>query len=126
MLNGVGALALALFCPPAGVMGTRWGSRKMLIAGLALMAAGFCLLPVSESLAPDLRTGWLQGANILTNLGFALYLVNGLPFMMDTTGRKERVHAFSFHSALLPLVAFGGSLLAGVLPSILASLSGVS
>ncbi len=125
LLNGVGAFALALFCPPAGVMGTRWGSRKMLIAGLALMAAGFCLLPLSESLVPDLRTGWLQGANILTNLGFALYLVNGLPFMMNTTGRKERVHAFSFHSALLPLVAFGGSLLAGVLPGILASLSGV-
>jgi len=125
LLNGVGAFALALFCPLAGVMGTRWGSRKMLIFGLALMAAGFCLLPLAESLPLDLRTGWLQGSNILTNLGFALYLVNGLPFMMETTGRKERVHAFSFHSALLPLVAFGGSLLAGVLPGILASVSGV-
>jgi MFS family permease len=125
LVNAVGALAFALFCPLAGAMGTRWGSRKMLITGLGLMAAGFCLLPLSESMGPELRTGWLLGANILTYLGFALYLVNGLPFMMDTTGREERVHAFSFHSALLPLAGFVGSLLAGVLPGILSSLSGV-
>ena len=125
LLNGVGAFGLALLCPLAGAMGTRWGSRKMLIIGLALMAAGFCLLPLSEVMVPDLRTGWLLGTNMLTSLGFALYLVNGLPFMMETTGKEERTHAFSVHSALLPLVAFGGSLLAGVLPGILASLSGV-
>ncbi|NIV35172.1 MAG: hypothetical protein GWN58_38685, partial [Anaerolineae bacterium] len=52
-------------------------------------------------------------------------LVNGLPFMMDTTGKEERVHAFSFHSAVLPLAGFGGSLLAGALPGILSSLFGV-
>ena len=125
LVNAVGAFAFALFCPLAGAMGTRWGSRKMLIAGLGLMAAGFCLLPLSESMGPNLRTGWLLGANILTYLGFALYLVNGLPFMMDTTGKEERVHAFSFHSALLPLAGFVGSLLAGVLPGFLSSLSGV-
>ena len=125
LVNAVGAFAFALLCPLAGAMGTRWGSRKMLITGLGLTAAGFCLLPLSESMVLDLRSGWLLGTNILAYLGFALYLVNGLPFMMNTTRKKERVHAFSFHSALLPLAAFGGSLLAGVLPGILASLSGV-
>jgi MFS family permease len=125
LVSAVGAFAFALLCPLAGAMGTRWGSRKMLITGLGMLAAGFCLLPLSESLAPELRTGWLLGTTILTYLGFSLYLVNGLPFMMDTTGTKERIHAFSFHSALLPLTAFGGSLLAGVLPGILASLFGV-
>jgi MFS family permease len=125
MVGAVGAFAFALLCPPAGVMGTRWGSRKMLITGLGMLAAGFCLLPLAESLVLDLRTGWLLGTTILTHLGFALYLVNGLPFMMGATGAEERNHAFSFHSALFPLAAFGGSLLAGVLPGILASLSGV-
>jgi len=125
LVSAVGAFAFALLCPLAGAMGTRWGSRKMLITGLGLMAAGFCLLPLSESMVLDLRTGWLLGTNILTYLGFALYLVNGLPFMMDTTGKEERIYAFSFHSALLPLTAFAGSLLAGVLPGILSSLSGV-
>ena len=125
LVSAVGAFAFALLCPLAGAMGTRWGSRKMLITGLGMLAAGFCLLPLTESLAPDLRTGWLLGTTILTHLGFSLYLVNGLPFMMDTTGTRERIHAFSFHSALLPLTAFGGSLLSGLLPGILASLLGV-
>ena len=121
LVNAVGAFAFALLCPLAGAMGTRWGSRKMLITGLGLMAAGFCLLPLSESVDLALRTSWLLGANILAYLGFALYLVNGLPFMMGTTSARERNHAFSFHSAVLPLAAFVGSLLAGILPGILAS-----
>ena len=122
LLSAVGAFAFALFCLVAGTMGTRWGSRTMLVTGLGLMAAGFCLLPMAESLAFGLRAGWLLGTTILTYLGLALYLVNGLPFMMGATSIRERNHAFSFHSALLPLAAFGGSLLAGVVPGILASL----
>jgi cyanate permease len=125
VVNAVGAFAFGLLCPLAGAMGTRWGSRRMLVTGLGMLAAGFCLLPLTESLASDVRTGWLLGTNMLTYLGFALYLVNGLPFMMGATGTRERNHAFSFHSALLPLAAFGGSLVAGVLPGILASLLSV-
>jgi MFS family permease len=122
LVSAAGAFAFALFCLLAGAMGTRWGSRRMLVTGLGLMAAGFCLLPLVESLASSLRAGWLLGTTVLTYLGLALYLVNGLPFMMGATSTRERNHAFSFHSALLPLAAFCGSLLAGVLPGILASL----
>ena len=126
LVSAVGAFAFALLCPLAGALGTRWGSRKMIVAGLGMMAAGFCLLPLAESLVLSLRTGWLLGTTILTYLGLALYLVNDPPFMMGATGARERNHAFSFHSALLPLTAFGGSLLGGVLPGILASQLGVS
>ncbi|MFN2241602.1 MAG: MFS transporter, partial [Anaerolineae bacterium] len=119
LVSAAGAFAFALSCLLAGAMGTRWGSRRMLVTGLGLMAAGFCLLPLAESLASGLRAGWLLGTTVLTYMGLALYLVNGLPFMMGATGTRERNHAFSFHSALLPLAAFGGSLLAGVLPGIL-------
>jgi MFS family permease len=122
LVNAVGALAFALLCPLAGAMGSRWGSRRMLIVGLGMLAAGFCLLPLTDSLTLDVRTGWLLGTTVFTYLGFALYLVNGLPFMMGATGTRERNHAFSFHSALLPLAAFCGSLVAGILPGILASL----
>ncbi len=125
VVSAAGAFSFGLLCPVAGAMGTRWGSRKMLVTGLGLTAAGFCLLPLAESVALDLRTGWLLGTTILTFLGLALYLVNGLPYMMGATGTRERNHAFSFHSALLPLAAFGGNLVGGVLPGFLASLLGV-
>ncbi len=125
VVSAAGAFSFGLLCPVAGAMGTRWGSRKMLVTGLGLTAAGFCLLPLAESVALDLRTGWLLGTTILTFLGLALYLVNGLPYMMGATGTRERNHAFSIHSALLPLAAFGGNLVGGVLPGFLASLLGV-
>jgi MFS family permease len=125
LINGLGALAFALLCPIAGVMGTRWGSRSMLIAGASLLTAGFGLLPLAEFLPADWHEGWLLATTIVTHLGFALYLVNGLPFMMNASDTEERVHVFSVHGAMLPLAAFAGSLLAGGLPGIYAALSGV-
>jgi MFS family permease len=126
LVNGMGALAFALLCLPAGTMGTRWGSRKVLIAGAGLLTLGFLLLPLAEFMMGSWRTAWFLAATVLTYLGFALYLVNGLPFMMGATTGEERNHAFSFHMALAPLAGFVGSLVAGVLPGVFAALMGVS
>ena len=126
LLNGVGALAFALLCPIAGIMGTRWGSRSMLITGASLLTAGFALLPLAEFLPEDWRAGWLLATTILTHLGFSAFLVNGLPFMMDATGTEERGHVFSVHSAVLPLAAFAGSLVSGALPGFYAAILDIS
>ena len=126
LINSIGGLAFALMCLPAGALGTRYGSRNMLISGLGLLAAGFFLLPVAELLAAAWRTASLLATTLLAYFGYALYLVNGLPFLMEATGPEERSHAFSVHIALVPLAAFAGSLLAGLLPGAAASLLGRS
>jgi MFS family permease len=122
LINAVGAFAFALLCLPAGTMGTRWGSRNMLVAGTSLLAAGFWLLPLAEFMAGTWRAAWLLATAAVTYLGLALYLVNGLPFLMGVTGPRERNHAFSVHMALLPLAGFVGSLAAGMLPGIFGTL----
>lgn len=126
LVNAVGALSFAFFCLPAGSLGLRWGSGNALLAGAGLMAAGFWLWPLAEFLAGPWCTRWLLAISIVIYLGLALYLVNGLPFLMDRTDPKERNHAFSVHMALIPLTAFVGSLIAGVLPGVFAALLGVS
>jgi MFS family permease len=126
VLTSVGALAFAVMCLPAGTMGTRWGNRNMLIAGVSMLAVGFGSLLLAESVPGASRTGWLVVSYMVTYLGLALYLVNGLPFMMGSTGPEERNYAFSVQMALSPLAAFAGSLLAGFLPGVFASLLGVS
>jgi predicted MFS family arabinose efflux permease len=126
LFNAVGALAFALFSPPAGAMGTRWGSRSMVILGAGLLSAGFLLLSAAEFLAGPWCTVWLLTTSMLAQLGGALYMVNGLPFMMTATGPEERYHAFSIHFALIPLAAFAGSLVAGVVPGLWATGLGVS
>jgi MFS family permease len=126
LISSAGTLAFALSCPPAGVIGTRWSSRKTLIAGASLLTVGLASQPLAEFFAGDGRTGWLLATSILTFFGFSLYLVNGLPFLMSCTGRQERSHVFSFHIALLPLAGFVGSLVAGVMPGVFATLLGLS
>jgi MFS family permease len=126
LVNAVGALSFALLCLPAGTLGLRWGSSNTLLAGTSLMAAGFWLWPVAEFLGGAWRTGWLLTTSVVIFLGLALYLVNGLPFLMDRTGPEDRSHAFSVHMALIPLTAFLGSLIGGALPGVFAALLGVS
>jgi MFS family permease len=126
LINSIGGLAFALMCLPAGALGTRFGSRSMLIAGLGLLSIGFFLLPVAELLTAAWRMASLLTTTLLAWFGYALYLVNGLPFMMDATQPEERNHAFSVHIALVPAAAFAGSLLAGLLPGVTAGLLGTS
>lgn len=126
LINAVGGLAFAVMCLPAGALGTRHGSRRMLVAGLGLMCAGLLLLPLAELSAAGWRTASLWATTFLAYLGYALYVVNGLPFLMEATGPEERSHAFSVHIALVPLAAFAGSLLAGLLPGVAAGLLGTS
>jgi MFS family permease len=126
LINSVGALVFALFCLPAGAFGTRWGSRGMLIAGVGLLAMGYGLLPLAEFVPATWRMAWLLAVSVVTFLGLALYLVNGLPFTMEATGPEERNHVFAVHMALVPLAAIAGSLAGGALPGMSAKILGIS
>jgi MFS family permease len=125
VINSAGALAFALSCLPAGALGTRWQSRRLLVVGVGLLAASFGLLPLAELFTPPGSTAWLIAITALGHIGLALYLVNGLPFMMAATRPEYRSHAFSIHMAVVPLAAFAGSLLGGILPGVVAAGTGL-
>jgi predicted MFS family arabinose efflux permease len=101
-----GAFVFSISCIPSGTLGTRWGCRRIMVAGLILSLVGSVLLPL------------LVATNILTWVGMALYFVNSVPFLMSVTGPEERNHAFSVQIALTPLAGFAGSLIGGALPGI--------
>jgi MFS family permease len=126
LLGAVGPGVFTLVCMPAGAAGKRWGYRRALIAGTALLFGGVGLLPVVEFVPSPWAIGWLVGANAVMGLGLALAFVCGVPFLVAATGPQERDHAFSMHAAIVPLAAFLGSLLGGALPGMLAPLLGVT
>jgi MFS family permease len=126
LVNAAGALAFTLFCLPAGALGKRWGSRRIMIVGVSLMMAGGGLLPLVEFIPATWQAEWLLATNMLAGLGLALYYVNGIPFLMVATDPEERNHAFSVQMALAPLAGFVGSLVGGTLPRVLATMLGVS
>ena len=121
LFTAVSTFAYTLFCLPAGALGTRWGSRRMLITGAGMMMAGSLLLPLAEMTPPAWRAAWLMATSVLARLGLALYHVNGAPFLMGITGSEERVHAFSVEAGLGLLTGFAGSLVGGLLPGLFAA-----
>jgi MFS family permease len=126
LVNAAGTLTFALSCVPAGALGARWGSRRMLLIGLSLLLAGCTLLPFADMLAPAWRLPWLLANDIVLYLGLALYFVNTAPFVMAAVSTAQRNQIFSLQTALLSLASFVGSLLGGLLPPMLAVLLGVS
>ncbi|MBN1582054.1 MAG: MFS transporter [Anaerolineae bacterium] len=126
LINSVGGLAFAVFSLPAGMLSARWGGRRTMIAGLSIAILAFAVLPLGEFLPPTLRSPWLLGSYLTRAIGFALYWVNARPFLMSATRAEERSHVYSIQSAIFPLTGFAGSLIAGLLPGLFASLLNVS
>jgi len=126
LINAVGTLTFALSCLPAGVLGARWGSRRMLLIGLGLLFAGAVLLPLADMLAPAWWLPWLLGSSIVLYLGLALYFVNTAPFVMAVVDAEQRNQVFSLQTALLSLASCVGSLAGGFLPPTIAALLGAS
>lgn len=126
LTSAANALAFTLGSLPAGALGSRWGTRRVMIAGMGLIACGSLLTPAAESVPVQWQAGWFLGANTLGGLGLSFFLVSSIPFLMASTRLAERHHAFSMQMGLVPLATFAGSLVGGVLPGILASILGTS
>jgi len=122
LVKAVGALVMAFSSLPAVTVGQRWGTRRALIAGVGAMAIGYGAYSLTHFLPTGWWMAWVLGSVVLSHLGLTLYFVNGTPFLMAATRPAERSLAFSLQVALAPLAGFAGSLVGGVLPSIIAGM----
>ena len=110
LVNGLGLLGIALFSLPVGILGERWGPRRMMIAGLSLSVVGYGATALTELISPAWQRGWLLGMYSLTGLGIAMYIVNSNPFLMGVTNPAERQHVFSVQAALMPLLNYAANI----------------
>jgi MFS family permease len=126
MLTASGQLIWAVAALPAGAVGRRVGLRAPLVAGSTLMAVAMGALLLVEALPRSSWTIWLFGNWALLWVGVALTTVNSTPYLMQVSTPEERNHAFVAQGAVMGLAGFVGSLVAGVLPQLLASGLGAS
>ena len=122
VLNFSGAIFFALFSFPAGALGRRWGPRRPMVLGLVFIVIGNAVIPTAELIPESWRGEYVILTRIPRSLGFALFHVNAMPFLMAATGSAERTHVFSVQAAFWSLTGFCGSLLGGFLPGIFAVL----
>lgn len=125
-VNSAGLLAFSVCSLPAGALGARFGSRRVMVAGLALMLVGCTALPLAEFSPPGWQASWLLVTYILVLVGVSLYFVNAAPFLMRAADPTRRNQAVSVQTALLALAAFVGSLVGGFLPGMTAALLGIN
>lgn len=118
--NGCMPIAFALSGIVAGILGSRWGSRKTITTALVLLVLGVCLIPLTENLDPKNRDIAIIFLRILSGTGFSFFLVNIYPYLVAATTAKERVFIFSLQAATGPAAGFSGAAIAGFLPSIIA------
>lgn len=125
LVNAAGMFVFAMASLPAGAIGERFGSRRMMIIGITLMLAGCMLLPLADLLPPAVWLAWLVGANMLLYLGLAFFFVNTAPFVMASVQPEQRTKVFAVQTALLSFSAFVGSLVGGILPPLFSNLLGM-
>lgn len=122
LVNGLGFVAYAVFSLPAGALGARFGTRRMLLVGFVLAALGTGLLPAAQFLEGSLQVAWIAVTYTVTSMGLDAYFVNSNPFMLQSTTPRERMYLYSLRVGMSPIAAFVGALVGGLLPGTLAGL----
>jgi MFS family permease len=125
VVNSAGMLALALASLPAGALGARVGSQRMLRDGMLLALLGTVTLPLADALPATARLPWLLVCNVVLYVGLAAFYVNTAPYIMGAIDAGQRSGVISLQTALMTLAAFAGSLLGGLMPPAFAAWLGV-
>lgn len=122
LLIAWGQLVWAMGAFPAAAVGRRIGPKRALLLSLGLNAVAFVFFYAVEALPAPLRPAWLLGWNAVIWIASALFLVNTVPYLAGLTKPEQRGYAFAMQSAIFPLAAFAGGLIAGQLPGLFAGL----
>ena len=120
VLAGIGQVVWATSALPAVLVSSRIGLRNSFQLSLALGGLGLALILCAESAPQPSWWALLIAGQVVMNVGLAIGTVSMPPYIMAVTGELERPHAFSFVAALIPFAALAGSIIAGILPGLLA------
>ena len=123
LVNATGLLAFALTSLPAGLLGARVSLTRLLKIGGALALAGAVFLPMVEWLPRPWQPAWLVFHYVMMLVGFAFFFVNGAPYLLNIVDTDQKTQAFAVKSANLSLAAFAGSLIGGLMPEWIVSVS---
>ncbi|MEH7237097.1 MFS transporter [Bacillus sp. JJ1562] len=103
------ALASAIILVPAGLMSDKFGRKKVMLLGMAVSTIAFfarSILDVEQLLV---------ATAFLTGLSTAFIQVSGIPWLAENSTAKQRVHLFSFHSAIMMFAQVVGNIAGGAL-----------
>ncbi|MCB0109073.1 MAG: MFS transporter [Caldilineaceae bacterium] len=125
LLLGVGSFMGAIGSIPAAMIGTRMGNRQAMNWGVIISIIAFVLLLSAGFLPAAIQVGWITTWWMVFALANSLNTINGAPWIMAVAAPEARASAFTAQMVLLSLGGFVGSLVAGILPGLIATLTGM-
>jgi len=106
-----------IVAPIAGVLSDRIGARPLLVAGMALMAAGLAWMAVVSS--PTVPYGDLVPAFVMAGVGMSLYFAPVANLVLSTVRRKEEGKASGVNNTVREVGGvFGVAALASVFSAV--------
>ena len=114
--------AFALTGIVSGILGRKWGNKRTSALAILFLILGVSLLPLTEYLASEIQQSAIISLRMLSGMGFSLFYINLLPYIVAATTPKERVLIFSLQTATGPAAGVLGALFASFLPSIIAKI----
>ncbi|MGN7299366.1 MFS transporter [Ferdinandcohnia sp. SAFN-114] len=101
------ALASALILVPAGLMSDKFGRKKVMVLGVAISTFAFFARSILEI------DQLLIGTAFITGVSTAFIQVSGIPWLAENSTSSQRVHLFSFHSAIMMAAQVVGNIAGG-------------
>lgn len=126
LVNAAMLAAIAAGAPLGGILGRRWGCRRLMIGGTIVATLGATLIALGDLLPPAVRSLWLPTHYALMGAGLAVFVTNSQVYVRAACGDEGCDHAYAMRSALGPVAGFLGALLGGLLPGLLAPALGVT
>lgn len=125
-LMAAGSLSFALSSLLGGVLGGRFGARRAMIVGAAVIAGGMAFLPLTEFVPRSVQPFWPALVQVVTSAGWAWVAVNLVPALMAFSRPENRKGAYGLKEAGAGLGMFSGAIVGGLLPGLFAGAFGLS
>jgi MFS family permease len=120
------ALAYMAMGVPSGLLGQRFGTRAIMLAGGIGCTVGMAMLPLSEFVPGTLQDAWPFVSQVVLTASWSMLNVNMVPAVMAVAGPDVRHSAYALTTAVQSLGMFLGTLCGGLLPDLFARLLGDS
>ena len=121
-LTGMGLLSFTLAALPAGMLGGRFGLRRMAVIGFLITAIALAAFLLSVHLPVAMWQVVMTITTALSYAGGAAGMVNMNTYLMQVASPEQRQPAFTFSSTFMALGAMLGNLAGGFLPGMILNL----
>lgn len=113
-ISSVGALVMGVIAIPCGLLANRWGCKRLLVSGVALMGVGYAMFAFGQSL-------WMFfAAQVMQAVGLTLLVTTEVQLLFHySASKREETQGFSLLFAIYTLFSGFGTLLGGYLPELI-------